>query len=119
MKRLASLLILAVVGCNGIDLGLVKPVNPVDPSKPDPAKPVTSEFDPAAASEALARLAERCGKSESRQATQELHGTLNELVTDGVDPAYRDKVLQAVPAIGVKPFRDLKPDELAALRGVK
>lgn len=111
--RLAPLaLLLFVAGCR-IDFGgdTTKPVDPV-------VVPV-DKLDRAACSEALARLAERCAKSEPRRATVELDGTLNELKADGVEYDYLQRVRVAVPSIGAKPARDLDASEIEKLRGVR
>lgn len=98
--------------------------------KEEPAKPVVvekdqdSNFDPVAQSQALARLATRQAASASvHDGTRRLHGVLNELVSDGVPQAYVDSIRKAVPAIKPptkdSPPRNLTPDEISALRGVK
>lgn len=88
--------------------------------KPDPQPVVVDkELSNKEMSEALARLAERCLKSDIRKASSELDGTLNELVSDGVSKEYTDKVRAAVPAIGKTPPRDLTVDEISTLKGVK
>ena len=106
------LLRLLLAGCGP----LVTPVKPVVPS--DVVAPV-AHFEAPSASEALARLAERCEKSSSRYATVELAGTLSEMVSDGCPEDYTERVRRAVPAIGAKPARDLNPNEISSLRGVR
>lgn len=97
------------------------------PKPPEPPNPVVVEadvFDAGSQSAALARLAERQAKSASvTDGTRRLNGVLNELVLDGVPQSYVDSVRKAVPAIKPPtksdPARNLKPEEIAALRAVK
>lgn len=87
-------------------------------------KDVDITFDPVRQSQALARLATRQAESASvRDGTRRLHGTLNELVVDGVPQSYVDAVRAAVPAIKPptkdSPARNLTPDEIQKLRNVR
>ena len=109
MRMLFAITLLLISGCK-IDFG---------PPTPVPDNPVVETINYAEMSDALARLAERCGKSNSRYATQELAGVLSELSSDGVDTSYGDRVKLAVPSIGSKPARDLDASEIEALRGVR
>ena len=109
MTRVLMLAMLLLCGCELTR----RPVDPVEPVV------VEQAFDRAACSDALARLAERCLKSEARRASMELDGTLTELVRDGAPSDYIARVRVAVPGIGGKPARDLDVSEIAGLRGVR
>lgn len=98
------------VGCGPLVTMPDKKPNVVEPSK---------KFDAAEASATLARIAERCGKNNSRFATVEIAGTLSEMIVDGLPEDYAERVRKAVPSIGGKPARDLDASEIETLRGVR
>lgn len=104
------ILVTLAVGCG--------PLVVMPDKKPDVVEP-SEKFDAAEASAALARLAERCGKNNSRFATVEIAGTLTEMAVDGMPEDYAERVRKAVPSIGSKPARDLDASEIEALRGVR
>jgi hypothetical protein len=124
-RNVLVVLMLAMAGC-------WHPPHPqVEDVKTDPAKPVIvvekdidSQFDPVKQSQALARLAARQAASASvHDGTRRLSGVLNELVADGVPQSYVDSIRAAVPAIKPPtkddPARNLTPDEIQKLRGVR
>lgn len=119
-KRWIRLLLCFALCLSGCKIDFSRDTDkPVDPEKPSVRPAPIERFDRAACSEALARLAERCAKSEARRATVELDGTLSELQADGVEYDYLQRVRVAVPSIGAKPARDLDASEIEKLRSVR
>lgn len=101
--------------------GCLSDTAPVKPdTKPD-IPVVTDQLDTAALADALAKEAEFDGgpKGIGFEATETLDGLLNKLTDRGVPQKFVDDVRAAVPAIGSKPPRDLKVEEITALRGVR
>ena len=93
---------------------------PVDPEKPvvDDTKPkpvsTTAEW-----SSAVAKEAEVANASPAFSASEVVDGVLKFAVQDGMPKQIADSIRAAVPAIGASPARDLTPDEVEKIRGVK
>ena len=121
MRYVTLAIVAGCLGCNGVTRVEVHYIPDGAAAVVIPATDAAAAkaFNAADCSDALARLAERCGTSATRRATMELDGTLTELVADGVPAEYAARVRAAVPAIGAKAARDLTAAEVATLRAVR
>ena len=109
MKYLACLSLCLAVGCGAVSVP--------DLSKPKPA-PAPQSLSIPALSAALATQAELASKDPSVDGSELIDGILTKGTEAGIPVSFSESVRKSCSGIGAKPSRDLRVDEIAAIRGV-